>query len=452
MNVVILAAGHGSRMQSDIPKVLHRLGGRPLLAHVLDTARALNPATICVVYGYGGEAVPNAMKAESSTVIWVRQDPQLGTGHAVLQAMPHLDTTVPTLVLYGDVPMISVDTLRALAACAGSGLGILTVELERPAGYGRIVRDGNRISGIVEEKDADETEKGIKEINTGVMIAPTTLLGTWLSKLSNKNAQGEYYLTDIVAMASQGGTRIGSAKAANTWEASGVNTKTQLAELERLRRSREAQILLEKGITLVDPARIDIRGRLDFGRDCEIDVNCVFEGDVVLADRVSVGPNCILRNVNVASDTRIEAYCHLDDAQIGSNCRIGPYARLRPGTKLSQNVHIGNFVEVKASTVGAGSKANHLAYIGDSDVGSNVNVGAGTITCNYDGVNKHRTIIEDDVFIGSDTQLVAPVRVGKGATLGAGTTLTKDAPAGQLTLSRSRQTTIANWSRPEKKR
>ena len=340
MNVVILAAGHGSRMQSDIPKVLHRLGGRPLLAHVLDTARALNPATICMVYGYGGEAVPNAMKAESSTVIWVRQDPQLGTGHAVLQAMPHLDTTVPTLVLYGDVPMISVDTLRALAACAGSGLGILTVELERPAGYGRIVRDGNRITGIVEEKDADETEKGIKEINTGVMIAPTTLLGTWLSKLSNKNAQGEYYLTDIVAMASQGGTRIGSAKAANTWEASGVNTKTQLAELERLRRSREAQTLLEKGITLVDPARIDIRGRLDCGRDCEIDVNCVFEGDVVLADRVSVGPNCILRNVNVASDTRIEAYCHLDDAQIGSNCRIGPYARLRPGTKLSQNVHI----------------------------------------------------------------------------------------------------------------
>jgi bifunctional UDP-N-acetylglucosamine pyrophosphorylase/glucosamine-1-phosphate N-acetyltransferase len=452
MNVVILAAGHGSRMQSDIPKVLHRLGGRPLLAHVLDTARALNPVTICVVYGYGGEAVPTAMKSESTGVTWVRQEPQLGTGHAVMQALPHLDKAVPTLVLYGDVPMISVDTLRSLGAAAGSGLGILTVELECPAGYGRIVREGVRITGIVEEKDANETERTIKEINTGVMIAPTMLLGTWLSKLSNENAQGEYYLTDIVAMAATGKTHIGSASAGNVWEASGVNTKAQLAELEMLRRNREAQILLEKGVTLVDPARIDIRGRLECGRDCEIDVNCVIEGNVVLADRVSVGPNCILRNVTVASDTRIEAYCHLDDAQIGANCRIGPYARLRPGTMLSKDVHIGNFVEVKASRVGAGSKANHLAYIGDSDVGSNVNVGAGTITCNYDGVNKYRTIIEDDVFIGSDTQLVAPVRVGKGATLGAGTTLTKDAPAGQLTLSRSRQTTIANWSRPEKKR
>ena len=452
MNIVILAAGHGSRMQSAIPKVLHRLGGRPLLAYVVDTARALNPSIICVVYGYGGDAVPRRMQAESQGVTWVKQEPQLGTGHALMQAAPHLDERVPTLVLYGDVPMIGVETLRKLAAAAGgSDFGILTVNLENPSGYGRIVRRAGTIVGIVEEKDASESERTITEVNTGVIIAPTARLNSWLSRLSDNNAQREYYLTDVVAMAANDGMRIGSAQPANSWETSGVNSKAQLAELERLRRGQEAQILMERGVTLLDPARIDIRGNLACGRDCEIDVNCVFEGEVVLADRVSIGPNCVLRNVHVASDTRIEAFCHLDDAQIGSNCRIGPYARLRPGTALAKEVHIGNFVEVKASNVGEGSKANHLAYIGDSDVGRNVNVGAGTITCNYDGVYKHRTVIEDDVFIGSDTQLVAPVRVGRGATLGAGTTLTQDAPAGQLTLSRSRQITIANWSRPVKK-
>ena len=452
MNIVVLAAGQGSRMRSEIPKVLHRLGGRPLLAYVLDTARALDSKNINVVYGYGGETVPKGMQTEGHGVTWVKQEHQMGTGHALMQALPHLDERMPTLVLYGDVPMIGVDTLRKLAAASGDdGLGILTVNLENPSGYGRIVRIGGNIVGIVEEKDANESERMITEVNTGIMIAPTSRLNIWLSRLSDNNSQREYYLTDVVAMAAKEGVGIGSAQPANSWETSGVNSKAQLAELERLRRSQEAQILMDKGVTLLDPARIDIRGKLTCGRDCEIDVNCVFEGDVVLADRVSIGPNCILRDVNVASGTRIEAFCHLDGAQIGANCRIGPYARLRPGTFLAKEVHIGNFVEVKASNIGEGSKANHLSYVGDSDVGRNVNVGAGTITCNYDGVNKHRTVIEDDVFIGSDTQLVAPVRVGKGATIGAGTTLTQDAAAGRLTLSRPRQTTIANWLRPEKK-
>ena len=452
MNIVVLAAGQGSRMRSEIPKVLHRLGGRPLLAYVLDTARALDSKNINVVYGYGGETVPKGMQTEGHGVTWVKQEHQMGTGHALMQALPHLDERMPTLVLYGDVPMIGVDTLRKLAAASGDdGLGILTVNLENPSGYGRIVRIGGNIVGIVEEKDANESERMITEVNTGIMIAPTSRLNIWLSRLSDNNSQREYYLTDVVAMAAKEGVGIGSAQPANSWETSGVNSKAQLAELERLRRSQEAQMLMDKGVTLLDPARIDIRGKLTCGRDCEIDVNCVFEGDVVLADRVRIGPNCILRDVNVASGTRIEAFCHLDDAQIGANCRIGPYARLRPGTFLAKEVHIGNFVEVKASNIGEGSKANHLSYVGDSDVGRNVNVGAGTITCNYDGVNKHRTVIEDDVFIGSDTQLVAPVRVGKGATIGAGTTLTQDAPAGRLTLSRPRQTTIANWLRPEKK-
>ncbi len=452
MNIVVLAAGQGSRMRSEIPKVLHRLGGRPLLAYVLDTARALDSKNISVVYGYGGETVPKGMQTEGHGVTWVKQEHQMGTGHALMQALPHLDERMPTLVLYGDVPMIGVDTLRKLAAASGDdGLGILTVNLENPSGYGRIVRIGGNIVGIVEEKDANESERMITEVNTGIMIAPTSRLNIWLSRLSDNNSQREYYLTDVVAMAAKEGVGIGSAQPANSWETSGVNSKAQLAELERLRRSQEAQMLMDKGVTLLDPARIDIRGKLTCGRDCEIDVNCVFEGDVVLADRVRIGPNCILRDVNVASGTRIEAFCHLDDAQIGANCRIGPYARLRPGTFLAKEVHIGNFVEVKASNIGEGSKANHLSYVGDSDVGRNVNVGAGTITCNYDGVNKHRTVIEDDVFIGSDTQLVAPVRVGKGATIGAGTTLTQDAAAGRLTLSRPRQTTIANWLRPEKK-
>jgi len=437
-------------MYSDVPKVLHRLGGKSLLTHVYEVAKSLHSSRICIVDGHGGNMVRRCIS--DPEVTWARQERQLGTGHAVMQAVPHLDERYPTLVLYGDVPMIRAETLRRLALAAGGELGLLTVNLQEPAGYGRIIRDCGAIVGIVEEKDASEVERQITEINTGVMMAPTAKLKTWLSRLSDRNAQHEYYLTDVVAMAAADGVKIGSTQPAENWEILGVNSRSQLAQLERVRREMMAEALMERGVTLIDPGRIDIRGSLVCGRDCEIDVNCVFEGEVVLADRVSVGANSLLRNVQVDSDTRIEAFCHLEEAKIGTRCRIGPYARIRPGTVLSKEVHIGNFVEVKASNIGAGTKANHLSYIGDSDVGSNVNIGAGTITCNYDSANKHRTVIEDDVFIGSDTQLVAPIRVGKGATLGAGTTLTRDAPEGKLTISRSRQITISTWSRPEKKK
>ncbi|HZR67565.1 MAG TPA: bifunctional UDP-N-acetylglucosamine diphosphorylase/glucosamine-1-phosphate N-acetyltransferase GlmU [Burkholderiales bacterium] len=448
MNVVILAAGHGKRMHSDTPKVLHGLAGRPLLAHVIETAKSLSPSAVVVVYGHGGEAVREAIGA--SGVDWVKQEPQLGTGHAVQQAVPALKTNAHTLVLYGDVPLIRKETLERLAAAAGQGLALLTVELDDPKGYGRIVRSRGRIARIVEERDASDKERAIREVNTGIMVAPTAKLKSWLARLRNDNAQKEYYLTDIVKLAVDEDVPVSGVAAGSAWEVLGVNSRAQLAELERMHQRNVAGALLERGVTLADPARIDVRGTLECGRDVAIDVNCVFEGRVELGDRVSVGANCVLRNVKVGAGTRIEPFCHFDEAEIGSNCRLGPYARIRPGTVLAGDVHVGNFVEVKASRVGAGSKANHLAYIGDSEIGRNVNVGAGTITCNYDGANKHRTVIEDDVFIGSDTQLVAPVRVGRGATLGAGTTLTKDAPAGELTISRVRQSTIPGWKRPTK--
>lgn len=450
MNIVILAAGQGKRMHSDRPKVLHELGGRPLLAHVLATAQTLAPRRICVVYGHGGETVREAFA--DAAVQWVLQEPQLGTGHAVQQALPHLDPDGPTLVLYGDVPLIRAETLKPLLEAAAQGsLALLTVELDDPAGYGRIVRaDDGRVLRIVEHKDATPEQLRVREVNTGIMALPTRRLAAWVGSLQNDNAQGEYYLTDIIARAVAEGVEVRAFQPGAVWETLGVNSKAQLAELERIHQRNIAAQLLEQGVTLADPARLDVRGSLACGRDVHIDVNCVFEGEVVLGDRVYVGPNCVLRNVRIAADTRIEAFCHLDGADIGANCRIGPYARLRPQTQLAESVHIGNFCEVKASSIGAHSKANHLSYIGDSEVGRNVNVGAGTITCNYDGANKHRTVIEDDVFIGSDTQLIAPVRVGRGATLAAGTTLTKDAPAEQLTLSRVRQVSIANWKRPTK--
>ena len=450
MNIVILAAGMGKRMRSDLPKVLHPLAGKPLLGHVLDTARALQPARIVVVYGHGGELVPS--RYPDADLTWALQEPQRGTGHAVMQAVEHLDDRQPTLVLYGDVPMIRAATLQRLAGAAGEhALAILTVELDDPTGYGRIVRTGGRIARIVEHKDATPEERAIGEVNTGIMVVPTPALRRWLTLLSADNAQGEYYLTDIVAHAVSDGVPVVSAAPAAVWETLGVNSKLQLAELERCHQRNQAEALMEAGVTLADPARLDVRGSLQCGRDVSIDINCVFEGAVVLGDGVAVGPSCVLRDVVVGAGVRIEAFSHLDGARIGVAARVGPYARLRPGTELADDVHVGNFVEVKNSVVGHGSKANHLAYVGDATIGARVNVGAGTITCNYDGVNKHRTIIEDDAFIGSDTQLVAPVRVGAGATLGAGTTLTRDAPAGQLTVSRAKQLSIAGWKRPVKK-
>jgi bifunctional UDP-N-acetylglucosamine pyrophosphorylase/glucosamine-1-phosphate N-acetyltransferase len=455
MNVVILAAGMGKRMQSALPKVLHPLAGKPLLQHVIDTARNLAPNKLCVIYGHGGAAVPamvQGLVAEGHAPIdTVLQEPQLGTGHAVMQAVPQLDENVATLVLYGDVPLTTVASLRGLVEAAGSDkLGILTVEQANPFGLGRIVREQGRIVRIVEEKDATDAERAIREINSGILVVPTRHLKKWLAALSNNNAQGEYYLTDIVAQAVADGVPVVSSQPSAEWEVAGVNSKVQLAELERQHQLNIARALLEKGVTLMDPARIDVRGELICGRDVTIDVGCVFEGRVELGDGVRVGPHSVLVNATIAAGAQIKALCHIEEAVVGEKSIIGPYARLRPGTELAEDVHVGNFVEIKNSKVAAHSKANHLSYVGDATVGSRVNIGAGTITCNYDGANKFRTVIEDDAFIGSDSALVAPVTVGKGATLGAGTTLTKDAPPGKLTISRAKQMTLEGWQRPVK--
>ena len=449
MNIVILAAGQGKRMHSNLPKVLHPLAGKALVSHVIDTARSLSPHKLCLVYGHGGDVVRSTLDAPDLS--WALQEPQLGTGHAVQQALPLLDNTGTTLVLYGDVPLIQADTLKRLIQAAEGGLAILTVELADPHGYGRIVRNAaGQVVRIVEQKDASAEERSIREINTGIMAMPTARLGEWLSRLSSNNAQNEYYLTDIVGMAVDAGLPVRTANPAHEWEVLGVNSKVQLAELERVAQRSMAEALMEQGVRLADPARIDVRGSLQCGRDVFIDVNCVFEGNVVLDEAVEVGPNCVLKNARIGPGTRLAAFTHIEDAVVGADGMIGPFARLRPGTELAEDVHVGNFVEIKKSRIAAHSKANHLAYIGDATIGSRVNVGAGTITCNYDGANKHQTIIEDDAFIGSDTQLVAPVTVGRGATLGAGTTLTKDAPPDTLTISRARQTSIPGWKRPVK--
>ena len=449
MNIVILAAGQGKRMHSNLPKVLHPLAGKALVSHVIDTARSLSPHKLCLVYGHGGDVVRSTLDAPDLS--WALQEPQLGTGHAVQQALPLLDNTGTTLVLYGDVPLIQADTLKRLMQAAEGGLAILTVELADPHGYGRIVRNAaGQVVRIVEQKDASAEERSIREINTGIMAMPTARLGEWLSRLSSNNAQNEYYLTDIVGMAVDAGLPVRTANPAHEWEVLGVNSKVQLAELERVAQSSMAEALMEQGVRLADPARIDVRGSLQCGRDVFIDVNCVFEGNVVLDEAVEVGPNCVLKNARIGAGTRLAAFTHIEDAVVGADGMIGPFARLRPGTELAEDVHVGNFVEIKKSRIAAHSKANHLAYIGDATIGSRVNVGAGTITCNYDGANKYQTIIEDDAFIGSDTQLVAPVTVGRGATLGAGTTLTKDAPPDTLTISRARQTSIPGWKRPVK--
>lgn len=448
LNIVILAAGKGTRMYSDTPKVLHELAGKPLVQHVLDCASSMKPQRVCVVYGHGGETVPQAMQQYDAH--FVIQEPQLGTGHAVQQAMPHLGEGSQTLILYGDVPLIQHSTLHQMQQ-VGDGLVLLTVTLENPTGYGRIVRNREGdVESIVEQKDASSEQLGIKEVNTGIMLVPTEKLREWLGKLGNDNAQGEYYLTDIVAMAVEQEVPVHTVQPARRWEVEGINNKHQLATLERIWQEEVAGQLMAQGVTLADPARLDVRGELACGRDVKIDIGCIFEGKVSLGDRVSIGAYSIIRNTTIAQDTQIAPYSYIDSSEVGTDCRIGPYARLRPGSKLHDAAHVGNFVEIKNSEIGKGSKANHLSYIGDSTVGSRVNIGAGTITCNYDGANKFRTVIEDDAFIGSDTQLVAPVTVGKGATIGAGSTITKDAPAGELSLSRSKQLTIPNWKRPVK--
>jgi bifunctional UDP-N-acetylglucosamine pyrophosphorylase/glucosamine-1-phosphate N-acetyltransferase len=452
LQVVILAAGQGKRMRSDLPKVLHPLAGRPLLEHVLDTARSLAPSRLCVVVGYGGREVRAAITAQDVT--WVEQSPQLGTGHAVMQALPHLPPGGTVLVLYGDVPLIGAATLRALAgAAAGGKLALLTQQLEDPKGYGRIVRDAHgAVAAIVEEKDASAEQRAIREVNTGVVAAPRERLGAWLASLGNDNAQREYYLTDIVAAAVAERVAIEVRQPSAASECLGVNSKRDLALLERRYQMSQADKLLESGVTLADPARIDVRGELECGRDVYIDVNCVFEGRVKLADGVRVGPCCVLRDSDIGAGTEVKPFSLIEEATVGANARIGPYARIRPGTELADDVHIGNFVEVKATRVGRGSKANHLAYLGDSTVGADVNIGAGTITCNYDGAAKHRTVIEDDVHIGSDVQLIAPVTVGKGATIAAGATITDDVPPGGLTLTQKKQVTKPDWQRPRKKK
>ncbi len=448
LNIIILAAGKGTRMYSDKPKVLHSLAGKPLVQHVLDCAVSLQPQQICTVYGHGGEAVPQAMQQYGAK--FVIQEPQLGTGHAVQQAMHHLQDDSHTLILYGDVPLIQHSTLHQMLK-AGEGLVVLTVNLEDPAGYGRIVRNQEGdVQRIVEQKDATPEELEITEVNTGIMLVQTAKLREWLGKLSNDNSQGEYYLTDIVAMAVEQGVAVHTVQPSKAWEVEGINNKIQLSSLERIWQKEIATKLLTQGVTLIDPERIDVRGELVCGRDVEIDVGCIFEGKVTLGDRVKVSAYSIIRNASIAQNTQIAPYSHIDSSEVGADCHIGPYARLRPGSKLHDHAHVGNFVEIKNSEIGQGSKANHLSYIGDSTVGSRVNIGAGTITCNYDGANKFRTIIEDDAFIGSDTQLVAPVTIRKGATIGAGSTITKDTPAGELTLSRSKQLTIAGWQRPVK--
>jgi bifunctional UDP-N-acetylglucosamine pyrophosphorylase / glucosamine-1-phosphate N-acetyltransferase len=462
LDIVIMAAGKGTRMKSALPKVLHRLAGRSLLQHVLETAVGLGADGVVVITGHGAEQVE--ARAAAPHLQFVRQMPQLGTGHAVLQAVPKLHDAGTTLILNGDVPLITAATARALIdACAGTRLALLTIELADPSGYGRIVRgdpagrpalEGGRVHGIVEHKDANPAERLIGEVYTGVMAAPTAALRRWVAALKNDNAQGEFYLTDVVAMAVAEGVPVVTEKATDETEVLGVNSPAQLADLERRFQRRQAAALMEAGVRLADPARLDLRGRLHCEADVEIDVNCVFEGTVALGEGVRIGANCVIRNASIEARAVIHPFTHIDGealgVSIGAGSLIGPFARLRPGAVLAEEVHIGNFVEVKNSTLAKGAKANHLAYLGDASVGERVNFGAGSITANYDGANKHRTVIGNDVHVGSNCVLVAPVTLGDGATIGGGSTVSKDAPAGQLTVARGRQVSLAGWKRPLK--
>jgi bifunctional UDP-N-acetylglucosamine pyrophosphorylase/glucosamine-1-phosphate N-acetyltransferase len=449
LQIAILAAGKGKRMHSALPKVLHPLGGKPLLAHVLATARAMTPRMICIVEG-AGDAVRK--RFPDPDLVWARQDPPRGTGDALRCALAALPPDGVTLVMFGADPLAREATLREVVEHAERGaLSLLTIDLDDPSGYGRIVRSADgRVAAIVEHKDATLEQQAIREINTGVMAAPTTAFAHWLAAIDNRNSSGEYFLTDVIALAVRDGVAVATTNAASVTEALGVNSQRDLAELERRYQRMQAEALLDAGVTLADPARIDVRGTLACGRDVTIDVGCIFEGGVTLGDNVAVGSHCVLRNVKVGNGTAIAPFSHIEDAAIGAQCRIGPYARIRPATVLADDVHIGNFVEVKASAIGVRSKVNHLTYVGDSTVGRDVNIGAGTITCNYDGANKHRTIIEDDVHIGSDTQLVAPVTIGRGATIGAGTTVWKDVPPDALAMNEKTQVARSGWKRPKK--
>ncbi|ELY2510951.1 bifunctional UDP-N-acetylglucosamine diphosphorylase/glucosamine-1-phosphate N-acetyltransferase GlmU [Cronobacter sakazakii] len=451
MSVVILAAGKGTRMYSDLPKVLHTLAGKPMVQHVIDAAKHVGAQHIHLVYGHGGDLLQSTLK--DASLNWVLQAEQLGTGHAMQQAAPFFSDDEDVLMLYGDVPLISVDTLQQLcAAKPQGGIGLLTVKLDDPTGYGRITRENGKVSGIVEHKDASDEQRQINEINTGILVANGADLKRWLAKLDNNNAQGEYYITDIIAMAWNEGREIAAVHPQRLSEVEGVNNRLQLARLERVYQAEQAEKLLLAGVMLRDPARFDLRGTLQHGRDVEIDANVIIEGDVVLGNRVKIGAGCVIKNSVIGDDCEISPYSVVEDARLDAACTIGPFARLRPGAELLEGAHVGNFVEMKKARLGKGSKAGHLTYLGDAEIGDNVNIGAGTITCNYDGANKHKTIIGDDVFVGSDTQLVAPVTVAKGATIAAGTTVTRNIAENELVLTRVPQVHKQGWHRPVKKK
>lgn len=448
-SVVILAAGKGTRMYSNLPKVLHNLAGKPMVSHVIDTALSLGANNVHLVYGHGGDLLKE--KLSEQNLNWVLQAEQLGTGHAMQQAAPHFADDEDILMLYGDVPLIAEDTLeRLIAIKPQGGIGLLTVHLENPMGYGRIVRENGGVVGIIEQKDANAEQLEIKEINTGILVANGADLKRWLSKLNNNNAQGEFYITDIISIAHQEGRKIETAHPTRLSEMEGVNNRLQLAALERVYQTEQAEKLLLAGVMLLDPARFDLRGTLKHGRDVVIDTNVIIEGNVVLGNNVYIATGCVLKNCVIGDGCELSPYTVIEDSEMAEDCTVGPFARLRPGSKLEQKAHVGNFVEMKKSTLGVGSKAGHLSYLGDAEIGCGVNIGAGTITCNYDGANKFKTIIGDDVFVGSDTQIVAPVTIEKGATIGAGTTVTKDVKENELVISRVKQTHISNWARPLK--
>jgi bifunctional UDP-N-acetylglucosamine pyrophosphorylase/glucosamine-1-phosphate N-acetyltransferase len=452
LSVIILAAGQGTRMKSSLPKVLHRIAGTPMIEHVYNRSRELNANAIYIVHGYGGEQLKNACGHFKTT--WVEQTEQLGTAHAVQQASPMISQDDAVLVLYGDVPLIKARTLEKLVAeIKGNDIALLSVVLDDPAGYGRIIRDSNnRVVAIVEDRDASAAQKKIKEVNTGILAVRAGYLNDCLKRIHNNNSQGEYYLTDLIALAVQDGNTVLTAQPDSSTEVEGVNDRNQLAKLERVLQRAYAEAIMADGVSIADPARIDIRGELNAGNDCFIDVNCVFEGEVNLGTGVTIGAGCVIKNSIIACSSVIKPFSVIEDAFIGKCVEVGPFARIRPGTHLAEGSRIGNFVEIKNTQMGKNSKASHLTYLGDSEIGANVNIGAGTITCNYDGANKHKTIIKDGVFIGSDTQLVAPVTIGENATIGAGSTITKDAEGNALTLSRASQKTVRSWVRPTKKK